>query len=133
MTQPIFQNRLLAAVALALIGLATPAMAQDSVISAAKAAGQVGEQSDGYIGIKGAANAAVRDAVEDLNIKRRDAYTSLAVKRGVTVADMAKITGCQTLASRVSQGQIYRIGNGDWQVKGAGAIALPDYCAVSGQ
>ena len=52
-------------------------------------------------------------------------------KRSVTVQDMGAVTGWQTLASRVSQGQIYRSGTGDWQTKGAGPIALPDYCATA--
>lgn len=121
----------------ALLGLsalgAAPAFAQDAVISAAKAAGTVGEQADGYLGIKGSVSGDVRSAVDALNIKRRAAYTDLAAKRGVTVQDMAAVTGCQTLASRVSQGQIYRIGAGDWQTKGVGPIALPDYCAAAGQ
>lgn len=118
-----------------LLGLSTlsagPAFAQDAVISAAKAAGTVGEQADGYLGTKGSVSADVRSAVDALNIKRRAAYTDLAAKRGVTVQDMAAVTGCQTLAGRVSSGQIYRIGNGDWQTKGAGPIALPDYCATA--
>jgi len=111
---------------------AAPAQAQDAVISAAKAAGTVGEQSDGYLGIKGSVSADVRQAVDALNIRRRAAYTDLASRRNATVQDVAAVTGCQTLASRVSQGQIYRIGNGDWQVKGAGPITLPDYCAAAG-
>ncbi|HWJ68517.1 MAG TPA: YdbL family protein [Sphingobium sp.] len=123
------------AFAAVLLGLgalgASPAMAQDAVISAAKAAGTVGEQADGYLGIKGNVSGDVRSAVDALNIKRRAAYTDLAAKRGVTVQDMAAVTGCQTLAGRVSQGQIYRIGTGDWQAKGAGPIALPDYCATA--
>jgi uncharacterized protein YdbL (DUF1318 family) len=110
---------------------AMPAQAQDAAVSAAKAAGQVGEQADGYLGIKGSIADAARSAVDAINIKRRAAYTDLAAKRGVTVADMAMITGCQTLSMRVTQGQIYRIGAGDWQVKGGGPIALPDYCAKS--
>jgi len=113
-------------------GLGTPALAQDNVISAAKAAGTVGEQSDGYLGIKGSVGADVRAAVDALNIKRRAAYTDLAAKRNVTVQEVAASTGCQTLSSRVQAGQIYKIGAGDWQVKGAGAIALPAYCAGSG-
>jgi len=131
MTRSISRTALLAA----LLGLgalgAAPAFAQDAVISAAKAAGTVGEQADGYLGIKGTVSGDVRSAVDALNIKRRAAYTDLASKRGVTVQDMAAVTGCQTLASRVSQGQIYRIGAGNWQTKGAGAIALPDYCATA--
>ena len=111
---------------------AQPAFAQDNVVSAAKAAGTVGEQSDGYLGIKGSVAADVRSAVDALNIKRRAAYTDLAAKRSVTVQDVAASTACQTLATRVQAGQIYRIGNGDWQVKGAAGIALPAYCAGNG-
>ncbi|MBN8818124.1 MAG: YdbL family protein [Sphingomonas sp.] len=132
MTRSNFKSRLLGAALVGLLALSAPALAQDAV-SAAKAAGQVGEQADGYLGIKGSVSGEVRQAVDALNIKRRAAYTDLAAKRGVTVADMAAVTGCQTLATRVSQGQIYRIGSGDWQVKGAGPIALPDYCASASQ
>ena len=112
-----------------LVATSAPANAQDNVISAAKAAGTVGEQADGYVGIKGSVGADVKAAVDALNIKRRAAYTDLAGKRGATVAEAAAVTGCQTLATRVSSGQIYKIGAGDWQTKGAGPIALPDYCA----
>ena len=71
----------------------------------------------------------MRAEVEAINIKRRAAYTDLAQKRGVTVADMAAATGCQTLANRVKPGQVYRIGSGAWQTKGGAPIALPSYCA----
>lgn len=127
-------NRFITISIIAALGLAAgPAFAQDSVISAAKAAGTVGEQSDGYLGIKGSVAANVRAAVDDLNIKRRAAYTDIASKRGTTVANVAAITACQTLTTRVAQGQIYKIGAGDWQVKGAGPVTgLPDICAAGG-
>ncbi|MET0137650.1 MAG: YdbL family protein [Sphingobium sp.] len=107
------------------------ASAQTPAVSAAISDGSVGEQSDGYLGVNGSVSADVRSGVEAINIKRRAAYTDLAAKRGVTVADMAAATGCQTLASRVKSGQAYRIGAGAWQVKGAGAISLPSYCATA--
>lgn len=124
----------LAGVALAagLMLRSTPVLAQDAAVSAAIAAGTVGEQADGYLGINGGISGDVRGAVDAINIKRRAAYTDLAGKRGVTVADVAAATGCQTLSGRVKQGQVYRIGDGAWQVKGAGAIALPAYCATAG-
>lgn len=111
------------------IGAAGIAQAQTSPLAQAIAAGTVGEQSDGYLGIAGAASAEVRSEVDALNIKRRALYTDLAAKRGVTVSDAAAATGCQTLAARVKPGQVYRITGGPWQTKGAGAIILPDYCA----
>ena len=111
--------------------ISSRAFAQTPAVSAALADGSVGEQSDGYLGFNGTVSADVRSGVEAINIKRRAAYTDLAAKRGVTVADMAAATGCQTLASRVKQGQAYRIGGGAWQSKGAGPIPLPDYCATA--
>lgn len=107
------------------------ASAQTPAVGAAIGDGSVGEQSDGYLGVNGSVSADVRSGVEAINIKRRAAYTDLAAKRGVTVADMAAATGCQTLASRVKSGQAYRIGAGAWQVKGNGAISLPGYCATA--
>lgn len=121
-----------AAVALATgLLLSAPVRAQSAAASAI-AAGTVGEQADGYLGIAGTVSADVRADVESINIKRRAAYTQLAGQRGVTVQDVAAATGCQTLSSRVKTGQAYRIGAGAWQVKGAGAIALPPYCATAG-
>src|SRR3546814_4861683 len=105
-------------------------MAQFSAVAQAMAAGTVGEQADGYLGVKGSVAAAVKAEVDSINIKRRAAYTDLAAKRGVTVADMAAATGCKTLSSRVQTGQSYRLNDGSWHVKGSGAIALPDYCAT---
>ncbi|MPT47211.1 MAG: DUF1318 domain-containing protein [Sphingobium sp.] len=107
------------------------AYAQSGAVAAAMSDGSVGEQSDGYLGIAGSAGADVRAEVEAINIKRRAAYTDLAAKRGVTVADVAAATGCQTLASRVKAGQAYRIGTGAWQKKTAAPIALPSYCATA--
>ncbi|MDX3911000.1 MAG: YdbL family protein [Sphingobium sp.] len=114
------------------LALTSPARAQSGAVAQAIAAGTVGEQSDGYLGVSGSVSADVRAEVESINIKRRAAYTDLAGKRGVTVADVAAATGCQTLANRVKTGQAYRIGTGAWQTKGAGAIALPSYCATAG-
>ncbi|RYM06607.1 YdbL family protein [Sphingobium cupriresistens] len=111
--------------------MTAPARAQSGPVAAAMAAGTVGEQADGYLGIAGTVGADVRAEVESINIKRRAAYTQLAGQRGVTVQDVAAATGCQTLSSRVKQGQAYRIGAGAWQTKGAGAIALPGYCAMA--
>lgn len=111
--------------------LSAPARAQTGVVAQAMAAGSVGEQSDGYLGIAGSVSADVRAEVDAINIKRRAAYTDLAAKRGVTVADAAAATGCQTLSTRVKQGQVYRIAGGPWQTKGAGPVVLPEYCATA--
>jgi uncharacterized protein YdbL (DUF1318 family) len=133
MTRPLFMIAASAALIFTTgLALTVSAQAQGASVAAAIAAGTVGEQADGYLGIAGAVSADVRAEVESINIKRRAAYTDLAGKRGVTVADMAAATGCQTLSNRVKEGQAYRIGAGAWATKGAGAIALPAYCATAG-
>ena len=109
---------------------ATLAVAQSaSLISVALAGGEVGEQADGYLGVRGAVSGALKAEVDALNIKRRAAYTALAEQRGVTIKDVAVATGCETLTKRVATGRAYLLPDGVWRVKGAGAIALPNYCA----
>lgn len=124
---------LIAAIGTLAAGIAVtgPVRAQDSVAQAI-ASGQVGEQADGYLGIAGSVGESLRAEVDAINIKRRAAYTDLAAKRGVTVADVAAATGCQTLANRVKPGQKYRIGTGPWMTRGSAPIALPSYCANAG-
>ncbi|SFR79305.1 YdbL family protein [Sphingomonas jatrophae] len=113
-----------AAVALA----AGAAWAQDDgAIAAAKSAGIVGEQADGYLGFAKAAPADVKAAVDAVNIKRRQIYTDIAGRQGATVQEVAAARGCDQLAKRVAAGQPYNAGAG-WQVKGAGPIALPAVC-----
>ena len=135
MTGKMAKSRWLAAAMLALagsMGMSGAAMAQSADLAAALSSGAVGEQADGYMGVVTSVSAPVRKEVESINIKRRAAYTQLASQRGVTVQDVAAATGCQTLSSRVKTGQVYRIGAGAWQTKGAGPIALPPYCASAG-
>jgi hypothetical protein len=123
---------ILAGAAALTIGGTGVAIAQASSVTQAMASGSVGEQADGYLGVKGTVSAAVKAEVDSINIKRRAAYTDLAAKRGVTVSDVAAATGCKTLSSRVQTGQSYRLNDGSWHVKGAGPITLPDYCATAG-
>jgi len=118
------------AAGLTLAGAATYAVAQSaSLITMALSDGQVGEQADGYLGIRGSSTSALRAEVDALNIKRRAAYTNLAEQRGVTIKDVAAATGCETLAKRVPAGRAYLMPDGVWRVRKAGeSISLPGYC-----
>lgn len=120
----------LIAAGLTLAGAATYAVAQSaSLITVALSEGQVGEQADGYLGIRGPSTSALRAEVDALNIKRRAAYTGLAEQRGVTIKDVAAATGCETLAKRVPAGRAYLMPDGVWRVRKAGeTISLPGYC-----
>ncbi|MGF7150948.1 hypothetical protein FHS96_004609 [Sphingomonas zeicaulis] len=119
-----------AGIALAMAaGIGGIAYAQSGAVAAAISAGTVGEQADGYLGVRGTVGADVRAEVESINIKRRDAYTDLAAKRGVSVAAAAAATGCRTLATRVGPGQAYRLLDGTWQVRaGSAPVQLPANC-----
>src|SRR5579863_9146584 len=93
--------------------LAAPAaLAQSSAdkaaIDAAKAAGSVGEQGDGYLGlVTGAADDAVKAAMAEINAGRAQAYRDIAAKSGVTPAAAAEATA-QQLIARLPSGQYYR-------------------------
>lgn len=117
---------LLLALALLGAGVAAQAQGEDPVVASARASGGVGEQADGYLGFPKAPSAALKAAVDAINIKRRAIYTDLAAKRGATVQEVAAARGCDQLRGRVGEGEMYLAGGG-WKAK-AGTIALPDYC-----
>ena len=117
---------IIASIALA---LAAPALAQsDPAVEAARARGEVGEQADGYLGLR-SGGGDLRSHVDQINIKRRAIYTDLAAKRGVTVADVGAATACELFGSRVGPGEYYRDESGAWQQRqGSAAVKLPAYC-----
>jgi len=119
----------LAAATLVVAGAGIAIAQSGGLVSAALADGTVGEQADGYLGIRGSVSADVRAEVDALNIKRRAAYTQRAAQKGATVKEVAAAVGCETLASRVPTGRAYLLPDGVWRVKGAAAISLPAYCA----
>ncbi|MFD1789740.1 YdbL family protein [Sphingomonas floccifaciens] len=118
----------------ALIGIATvgalaatAAYAQrDPAYAAARAAGQVGEQPDGYLGIVGSPTPELRALVNNINIQRKAAYTRQA-GNGATVEQMAFVAGCN-LISQTSAGEKYQSPNGQWLTRGAGAPTRDPRC-----
>jgi uncharacterized protein YdbL (DUF1318 family) len=108
--------------------LAAPVAAQSPAVNAARAAGQVGERYDGYLGVTSGVPAAVRSQVAAINITRRSLYSNLAARKGVSPSDVGITAGCALLA-RVSPGEAYMLGDGTWRRRGAGqAPPVPDYC-----
>lgn len=113
------RNSILAGFAsLAAIGLiATPVLAQrDPAYAAARSAGKVGEQADGYLGIVGAADPALQRLVDDINIKRRAVYAEKAKENNATLEAYALTAGCQAVA-RTTPGEKYRAPDGSWQTR----------------
>jgi uncharacterized protein YdbL (DUF1318 family) len=112
-------------------GVAMAQAGEDAVVAAARAAGIVGEQADGYLGFAKAPSPDVKAAVDATNIKRRAIYTEIAAKPGsvATVQEVAAARGCEQLANRVGPGQPYRLSaSGAWQTRGSGPISLPSVC-----
>jgi uncharacterized protein YdbL (DUF1318 family) len=124
------RNAMIAGIAaLAAIGLvAGPALAQrDPAYAAAREAGKVGEQPDGYLGIVGAADPALQRLVDDINIKRRAVYAEKAKENNATLEAYALTAGCQAIA-RTTPGEKYRAPDGSWQTRGAGAPIRDPRC-----
>ena len=110
----------LSAAALAFSGIAAPASAQrDPAYEAARASGQVGEKMDGYLGIVGSADAALRRLVDDLNIKRRAVFADKAKAANATLEEYAFTAGCVAIA-RTAPGEKYQAPDGSWQTRGSG-------------
>ena len=109
--------------------LAAPATAQSSpAIRAAKAAGQVGERYDGYLGYASFSPAAVRREVDAVNIRRRAHYARLAASRGVSPQEVGITAGCMTLRL-VQAGEAYLLADNAWRRRAAGQSApVPNYC-----
>ena len=104
--------------AAAAVAIAVPsAMAQrDPAYEAARSAGQIGEQPDGYLGFATAPTPAIRALVEDLNIKRKAAYTASAQSTGSTVQQFAFTSGCNLIAN-TKPGEKYQTPGGAWKTR----------------
>jgi uncharacterized protein len=98
--------------------LCTPVFAlQAEEIDAAKQAGIVGEQSDGYLGlVRSDAAAEVQALVSEVNTKRRAAYEEIATRNGTPVDAVARLAGAK-LVERAAPGQYVRDDTGRWKQK----------------
>lgn len=88
-----------------------------ATVDAAKAAGTVGEQGDGFLGlVKGSADAATTAAVDAINAARKQAFTAAAAKTGVTPEAAGEAIARQQFA-RIPVGQYYKPIGGGWTKK----------------
>ncbi len=94
----------------------------------ARAAGQVGERFDGYLGLVVDSGPLLRHQVQAINILRRSIYSQFATSRGVTLQEVGITAGCQLLGT-VGVGESYALTDRAWRVRGAGQVApVPGYC-----
>lgn len=116
-------------VAVLLGGTATSAVAQrDPAYQSARASGLVGEKTDGYLGFVSAPSPAIKALVDDINIKRKAAYSKEAMANQATVEEMAFRNGCRLIAERTVVGEKYQTPTGAWKTKGSGATELDPRC-----
>lgn len=118
-------RKLSLAIGIALAILPGAAMAQrDPAYASARASGQVGEKADGYLAAIGGGAKAM---VDDINIKRKDAYTAEARQQGATVEQVAFVAGCRNIL-RTEAGEKYQAPDGSWQTRSAGAPQRDSRC-----
>ncbi len=81
-----------------------------AAVDAAKAAGTVGEQADGFLGFvnAGAASPDARAAVAEINAGRRQLYAQAAAKNGVTPAAAGASAFKTVVQSLIKPGEYYQ-------------------------
>lgn len=123
-----FSRTLLGGLVMAALALPVPAMAQrDPAYQAARAAGQIGEKTDGYLGVVGNQPPEIGRIASDINIRRRENYAQKAQEQGVTLQEYAIAQGC-ILISRTAPGEKYQAPDGSWQTRGSGPPQLDPRC-----
>ena len=94
--------------------VAAMAEGRDPAYAAARAAGQVGEKMDGYLGVVGTPGVQLRAVVDDINIKRKAAYAAKAQANGATIEEYALSSGCQLILN-TQPGEKYQAPDGTWK------------------
>ena len=107
----------LAALALPVAAVAQSASAKATVDSA-KAAGVVGEQADGFLGmVTATADPAIKAAVAEINAGRAELYNQAAAKNGVTPAAAGAAAFETVVKGKLRPGDYYRPAGGGWTKK----------------
>jgi uncharacterized protein YdbL (DUF1318 family) len=116
-------------IALFLLTSATATMAQerDPAYAAARAAGQVGEQPDGYLGVVGGGTPSLNALVAKINIQRKAVYTQRSAAGGSTIEELAFVSGCNLIAKTVA-GEKYQTPDGRWLTRTGDAPTRDPRC-----
>lgn len=101
---------------------------RDPAYQNARESGLVGEKADGYLGFVSAADPAIRALVEDINIKRKAAYSKESLANGATVEEMALRNGCRLIGERTVAGEKYQTPTGAWKTRDDGRPELDPRC-----
>ncbi|MEO1730426.1 MAG: YdbL family protein [Pseudomonadota bacterium] len=105
--------------AAAVLAASAPVHAErNPAYAAARAAGQVGEQVNGYLGVVGANTPELQRIVDDINIKRKSVYARKARENNATIEQYAMTAGCQAIA-RTVPGEKYQAPDRSWKTRTA--------------
>jgi uncharacterized protein YdbL (DUF1318 family) len=107
------------AAVLAALALPAAALSQTTeakaTVDAAKAAGIVGEQADGFLGfVTASPDPALKTAVAEINAGRAAVYREAAAKTGATPDAAGASAFVNAVAPRLKPGQFYRPNGGGW-------------------
>jgi uncharacterized protein YdbL (DUF1318 family) len=87
-------------------------------VDAAKTAGIVGEQADGFLGfVKPSSDPALKGAVQEINEGRAALYRQAAAKNGVSVEVAGASAYTTVVQARIKPGEHYKPNGGGWMVK----------------
>lgn len=107
-----------AGVALAVAAGAAHAQEAKAAVDAAKAAGVVGEQPDGFLGfVKPSDDGGVRAAVAEINAGRAKLYREAAARNGVTPEAAGAAAYKQVVEGRLKPGEYFKRPDGSWAKK----------------
>ena len=101
-----------------LVGLMSVSVAvADSPLTQPKAAGLIGEQADGYLGLVSQnVPADIKKLVAEVNAKRKAGYQQIAAKHGTSLSEVEK-EGGNTAIEKTLPGNYIRDANGVWHKK----------------
>ena len=109
-----------AVITTAAIGISTPAAAQSqsakSVVDTAKARGTIGETPAGYLAVVGGETAAERNAMNEINIRRKALYTRKARQENLQIEVIAAVFGEKQIL-KAAPGQKVMSASGGWETK----------------
>ncbi|WP_293676012.1 YdbL family protein [uncultured Phenylobacterium sp.] len=104
--------------ALAFAPAAAIALDAKSAVDAAKTAGVVGEQADGFLGfVKPSSDTALQAAVQEINEGRAALYRQAAAKNGVPVEAAGAAAYTSVVQAKLKPGEYYKPAGGSWMRK----------------
>lgn len=104
--------------ALAMAPAAAIALDAKTAVDAAKTAGVVGEQADGFLGfVKPSSDPALKAAVEEINEGRAALYRQAAAKNGVSVEAAGASAYSTVVQLRLKPGEFFKPAGGAWTKK----------------